>query len=109
MYVVAAAALLLLAEEMFGITALIIEALHRDPTLTGRTVLWQMLLKHAGNPIIGTGFDSFWMGDRLLAIGQGYWWQPNEAHNGIFRWGIFFGRMDHCSILEEPRRIFEEL
>jgi exopolysaccharide production protein ExoQ len=82
MYVVVAAALLLLAEEMFGITALIIEALHRDPTLTGRTVLWQMLLKHAGNPIIGTGFDSFWMGDRLLAIGQGYWWQPNEAHNG---------------------------
>jgi exopolysaccharide production protein ExoQ len=81
-YVVAALALLLIAEEVFGISAIIIEALHRDPTLTGRTELWKTLLRHQGNPIIGTGFDSFWMGDRLLAIKEGYWWQPNEAHNG---------------------------
>jgi exopolysaccharide production protein ExoQ len=81
-YVFAAAAIFLLAEAAFGISAIIIEALGRDPTLTGRTELWKKLLEQQNNPIIGVGFDNFWMGDRLLTTGEGYWWQPNEAHNG---------------------------
>jgi len=81
-YVFAAAAIFWLAEAAFGISAIIIDALGRDSTLTGRTELWKMLLEQQINPIIGVGFDDFWMGDRLVAIGEGYWWQPNEAHNG---------------------------
>lgn len=81
-YLFAAVAIFALAEVAFGITGLIIQALGRDPTLTGRTVLWKNLLEHQGNPIFGVGFDNFWNGERLAIVGQGYWWQPNEAHNG---------------------------
>jgi exopolysaccharide production protein ExoQ len=28
------------------------------------------------------GFESFWLGERLRQIGELYWWQANEAHNG---------------------------
>jgi O-antigen ligase len=56
----------------------------RNPTLTGRTEIWTTLLNFSGNPVFGTGFDSFWLGDRLRKI-----WATgslmngiNEAHNG---------------------------
>jgi exopolysaccharide production protein ExoQ len=61
-----------------------LEQLGRNPTLTGRTEIWSALLGFAGNPIFGTGYESFWLGDRLKNI-----WASgsllggvNEAHNG---------------------------
>jgi O-antigen ligase len=36
----------------------------------------------AGNPLLGTGFESFWLGPRLEKMWSIYWWHPNEAHNG---------------------------
>jgi len=59
----------------------LIQSLGRDPTLTGRTAIWDVVLKVAGSPIFGTGFDSFWSGERLKKI----WFmnaEINEAHNG---------------------------
>ena len=50
--------------------------------LTGRTEVWSVVLRFAGSPWFGTGFDSFWLGDRLQGIWQIFWWHPNEAHNG---------------------------
>jgi exopolysaccharide production protein ExoQ len=81
-YAVIGIILLLFAEAMFGISKVFIEALGRNATLTGRTVVWRELLDFHTNPIFGTGFDIFWMGDRLAKIGELYWWSPNEAHNG---------------------------
>ena len=53
----------------------------RDPTLTGRTEIWSTLLSMNTNPILGTGYESFWLGSRLSAI-----WELRgritEAHNG---------------------------
>jgi exopolysaccharide production protein ExoQ len=55
----------------------------RDPTLTDRTKIWTFLLNMHTNPFVGTGYDSFWLGPRLL-----YFWRTagfgglNEAHNG---------------------------
>jgi exopolysaccharide production protein ExoQ len=53
----------------------------RDPTLTGRTNIWRAVLSTNTNPIIGTGYESFWLGPRLNQV-----WQVaghvNEAHNG---------------------------
>jgi O-antigen ligase len=53
----------------------------RDPTLTGRTAIWDLCLSLAGNPLFGTGFESFWMGWRLMKV-----WSImlgiQEAHNG---------------------------
>src|SRR5260370_24790907 len=54
----------------------------RDPTLTGRTEIWKVVLGEKGNPMLGTGFESFWLGKRLEKIWSLYWWHPNEAHNG---------------------------
>jgi O-antigen ligase len=59
-----------------------VETLGRDPTLTGRTELWDELLAMNTSPAVGTGFESFWMGDRLDTIWRMHWWHPNEAHNG---------------------------
>jgi len=59
-------------------------AIGKDPTLTDRTLIWNYLLGLHTNPLLGTGYESFWMGDRLRKFweesGQG---SINEAHNGF--------------------------
>jgi exopolysaccharide production protein ExoQ len=59
-----------------------LEAIGKDPTLTGRTDIWHLVLSLSGNPLLGTGFESFWLGPRLEKIYDAFWWHPNEAHNG---------------------------
>jgi O-antigen ligase len=63
----------------------ILSALGKDPTLTGRTETWKLLLSLPSNPWVGTGFESFWLGDRLqnlwdLKVYENFY--INEAHNG---------------------------
>jgi exopolysaccharide production protein ExoQ len=81
-YVIAAVIIWVVAEAAFGISAHVLAFLHKDPTLTDRTLLWDDVLNVKINPIFGAGFESFWLGDRLKAFSAKYWWQPNEAHNG---------------------------
>jgi len=58
-------------------------AVGRDPTLTGRTEIWSLVLSLHTNPWIGTGFESFWLGNRLKAVWDYFQNFPiNEAHNG---------------------------
>lgn len=54
----------------------------RGMTLTGRTYLWESLLRCGTDPFIGTGYDSFWLGKRAAIIWEVFLWQPNQAHNG---------------------------
>jgi exopolysaccharide production protein ExoQ len=61
---------------------LVIQALGRDATLTGRTELWADVLTMNVAPLVGTGFESFWLGDRAEFLWSKYWWHPNQAHNG---------------------------
>jgi exopolysaccharide production protein ExoQ len=42
-----------------------LHSLGKNPTLTNRTFIWHDLLIRVQNPIIGVGYDSFWLGDRL--------------------------------------------
>jgi O-antigen ligase len=61
----------------------LVESLGKDPTLTGRTEIWRAVLLHAGNPFLGTGFESFWLGDRLQKLRMMFANNPlMEAHNG---------------------------
>ncbi len=60
----------------------IVETIGRSPTLTGRTDLWTLVVNVPGEPLFGTGFESFWLGSRLEKIWEIYWWHPNEVHNG---------------------------
>lgn len=60
----------------------LIGALGRDPSLTGRSDIWEAVLGEHTNPLIGVGFYSFWMGDRVERLSASYHYALNEAHNG---------------------------
>jgi len=71
----------------------LVQQLGRDPTLTGRTDIWKLVLSMERNPLLGTGFESFWLGSRLDKIWNIYWWHPNEAHNGYIEVYLNLGCM----------------
>ena len=54
----------------------------RDSTLTDRTGIWEIALTLTPSPVVGTGFESFWLGGRLERMWAAYSWHPNQAHNG---------------------------
>jgi exopolysaccharide production protein ExoQ len=66
-----------------GASGQLAAAVGKDPTLTDRTKIWSFVLSMHTNPLVGTGYESFWLGPRLE-----YFWQIsglgglNEAHNG---------------------------
>jgi len=60
----------------------VVQAMGRDSTLTTRTQLWRDLLRISVDPWFGTGFESFWLGERAKALWRTHWWHPNQAHNG---------------------------
>jgi len=60
------------------------QALGRDPTFSGRTVIWSTLIQMTPNPAVGAGFESFWLNERSrekLADATGGQ-DLNEAHDG---------------------------
>jgi exopolysaccharide production protein ExoQ len=65
----------------FGLMGSLAKAVGRNPTLTDRTIIWQILLNMNTNPFVGTGYESFWLGPRLQWVWQQYS-AINEAHNG---------------------------
>jgi exopolysaccharide production protein ExoQ len=74
---------LFILEQTFNLSeTIIVEHLGRNMTFTERSFLWSALLDTGTNPIIGTGYGSFWVGKRLELIWSKFIWQPNEAHNG---------------------------
>jgi exopolysaccharide production protein ExoQ len=81
-YIIVGAVLLGSIELAFGVKAYVIQLLNKDPTLTGRTDFWPELVAMTNNPILGTGYESFWEGNRLATLWAKYWWKPTEAHNG---------------------------
>jgi exopolysaccharide production protein ExoQ len=70
--------------KILGGQAAVVHALGRKPDLTGRADIWSAVLSVASNPIVGAGFESFWLGPRLELVYSrlsGYQ-HVNEAHNG---------------------------
>jgi hypothetical protein len=59
-----------------------VSAVGRDATITGRTDIWRMTITLTPNRLLGAGFESFWLGDRLAAMWKVYYNHPNQAHNG---------------------------
>jgi O-antigen ligase len=70
-----------LMELSFDITGAIISMLGRDATLTTRVPMWEDLLAMVRDPILGFGYESFWLGERQLIIHQ-RWGIALSAHNG---------------------------
>ena len=69
-----------------GSDALVVHALGRNESFSGRAGIWQACLASAGNPVIGTGFESFWNAnvDKVVDHLPGYVNVSNlvSAHNG---------------------------
>ena len=89
--VVSLVALAAVLESAFNIREIGIEALDRNPTLTDRTFVWEDVLAMPNNVLVGTGFESFWLGPRLEQLWRKYWWHPNQAHNGYIETYINLG------------------
>ena len=71
--------------------AYVVEALGRNTTLTGRTEIWDDLFRMDVNPLVGTGFESFWLGDRADYLANKYYFHPNQAHNGYIEMYVNLG------------------
>ena len=71
-----------LANIFFDLGSVLVGALGRDMTLTGRTNIWERVLQVDINPILGVGYYSFWLGNRIDWKAEGWMGQFNEAHNG---------------------------
>jgi exopolysaccharide production protein ExoQ len=102
----AAVHLLVLAVLGICVTALffdpggsLVGALGKDPSLTGRTQIWSLVLSLHTNPWVGTGFESFWLGPRLDKMRTALPNFPiNEAHNGYLEVYLNLGWTGICFI-----------
>lgn len=65
-----------------GVGPGVLESMGRNATLTDRTGIWAVVIGMIKNPLLGTGFESFWLGPRLQTVWKSYKWGPTEAHNG---------------------------
>jgi O-antigen ligase len=59
-----------------------VQSLGRDTTLTGRTDIWRSAFTLVQNPVFGTGFESFWLGERLSRVEIMINQSVNQAHDG---------------------------
>lgn len=83
-------------------TALLLQMVGRDPTFTGRTKLWALILtaiqKH---PLLGYGFDTFFTGlkGESLSVLVGAGWLVPAAHNGFLELWLGLGLLGLCVFL----------
>ena len=91
-YLITTGVVIGLSQWMFGFVDYIIQNnLGKDLTLTDRTKVWALALQLQDNPILGAGFESFWMGDRLREVWSQFWWHPIQAHNGYLETYLSLG------------------
>jgi len=76
---------------VFGLGQAVVSGLGRDMTFTGRVAIWSELLEMAENSVVGTGYESFWLGERAQRMWDLYSWRPNQAHNGYIEMYLSLG------------------
>jgi O-antigen ligase len=100
-------------EAFFGVKDKIFMLLGREPTLTSRVPMWKDLISMVSNPILGFGYDSFWMGARQEYMYMN-WGIIGNAHNGYLEMylnlgliGVFFIAAWFASGLAKIRRYLQ--
>ena len=86
----------LLAVTIYGLffqsSGGLIASLGRNPTLTGRTDIWEVVVNINNNRLIGAGYESFWLGSRLQRMWDAFpGLRLNESHNGYIEILITLG------------------
>ncbi len=97
-YLIAGALLIYTVNLTFGVYSSVIKLLGRNPTLTDRTFLWHDLLRMDINPVIGVGFESFWMG-KQMELPHSWETQLNESHNGYLETYLTLGVVGEVLLL----------
>ncbi len=69
-------------DSTLGVRSTIYELLGRDATLTSRVTVWEVVRGAVTDPILGAGFESFWLGDRAQAVWTKLGSVAVQAHNG---------------------------
>jgi exopolysaccharide production protein ExoQ len=91
---------------LFGGQSGVVHALGRNSDLSGRTDIWAAVIAAVSNPVLGAGFETFWISpdahkvwNSLSASG---WWNPegliNEAHDGYLEVYVNLGWIGVCLI-----------
>ncbi len=70
----------------FGMSGQLSQAVGKSANMSDRTHIWEVLLSVPINPVLGTGYQSFWLGSRV----QWVWARLDgdnvlEAHNGYLQ------------------------
>jgi exopolysaccharide production protein ExoQ len=72
----------------------VVHAMGKQTDFTGRVPIWEAVIPMVPNPVLGAGFESFWLGARLEKIWSAF---PvlhlNEAHNGYIEVYLNLGWM----------------
>jgi exopolysaccharide production protein ExoQ len=90
---------------LFGGGAAFSESLGRGGGLSGRTYIWAASFAAAGNPVIGTGFESFWnanaarVNHSLQLVGFRDLSNLNSAHDGYLEVYLDLGLVGLCLVV----------
>jgi exopolysaccharide production protein ExoQ len=90
---------------LFGGEGDVANVLGRESNLSGRTRIWAAVIPAVSNPIVGDGYDSFWIGPDVQKVWRSPslsgWWHPeglNEAHDGYIEVYLNLGWVGVCLI-----------
>ena len=76
-----AGVLMVALDKSIGLSAKVAVALGKDPSLTGRTAIWQLVREQGTDPFIGEGYYLFWDSPKGKAV-QDNFIPVTTAHNG---------------------------
>lgn len=82
--------LFLALEYLFSVKDIILALLGKSQDLTSRVPIWQELRSMAVNPLLGSGFESFWLGERRRIMFE-EWGKIEQAHNGYLDMYLHLG------------------
>lgn len=78
-------------DVLFGIGEAVVTALGRDMTFTGRVDIWDEVISMSEDPVVGSGYETFWLGKRAQRMWDKFSWRPNQAHNGYIEIYLHLG------------------
>jgi exopolysaccharide production protein ExoQ len=83
-----------------GTVGSVFHLIGRQSNLTGRTEIWAAVLRVASNPLLGAGYESFWLGPRVQQVWSylSRYMHVNEAHNGYLEVYLNLGWVGVCLI-----------
>ena len=85
-------------ESTFDMKDTVIEMLGRRPDLTTRVPMWEDMMSMVKDPMLGYGYESFWLGPRLQYMRE-KWGMEHQAHNGYLEMYLNMGVIGVCFII----------